>query len=39
MLDTIIGALLATTLLYIGRCWGQQGPTYHVTLTQRRRQG
>ena len=24
MLEVLVGAILATTLLYIGRCWGKQ---------------
>lgn len=36
MLETIIGAVLATALLFIGRCWGrQESPRtehYHIDL-------
>jgi hypothetical protein len=32
MPEIIIGSVLATALLYIGKCWGAQGRTYHVTL-------
>lgn len=35
MLEIIIGAFLATALLYIGKCWGQQrhNRTYHIHTT------
>ncbi len=30
MLEVLVGAILATALLYIGRCWGKQEQTISI---------
>lgn len=30
MLEVLVGAMLATALLYIGRCWGKQEQTVSI---------
>jgi hypothetical protein len=39
MPEIIIGSVLATALLYIGKCWGAQGRTVTIVDYARRRAG